>query len=87
MVSLDKALETNHLSARVGDNVEIKCDVTGSPVPIPIIWKRYSTDLTMLSEDEVKFPNSVSVSVFIITLNPSRFECSMTEVYISLASN
>lgn len=56
MVSLDKALETNHLSARVGDNVEIKCDVTGSPVPIPIIWKRYSTDLTMLSEDEVKFP-------------------------------
>lgn len=53
VVSLDKALETNHLSARVGDNVEIKCDVTGSPVPIPIIWKRYSTDLTMLSEDEV----------------------------------
>lgn len=54
MVSLDKALETNHLSARVGDNVEIKCDVTGSPIPIPIIWKRYSTDLTMLSEDEVR---------------------------------
>lgn len=54
VVSLDKALETNHLSARVGDNVEIKCDVTGSPVPIPIIWKRYSTDLTMLSEDEVE---------------------------------
>lgn len=54
VVSLDKALETNHLSARVGDNVEIKCDVTGSPVPIPIVWKRYSTDLTMLSEDEVK---------------------------------
>lgn len=52
MVSLDKALETNHLSARVGDNVEIKCDVTGTPSP-PIIWKRYSTDLTMLSEDEV----------------------------------
>lgn len=52
MVSLDKALETNHLSARVGDNVEIKCDVMGTPSP-PIIWKRYSTDLTMLSEDEV----------------------------------
>lgn len=52
MVSLDKALETNHLSARVGDNVEIKCDVTGSPSP-PIIWKRYSTDLSMLGEDEV----------------------------------
>lgn len=54
VVSLDKALETNHLSARVGDNVEIKCDVTGSPSP-PIIWKRYSTDLSMMSEDEVRF--------------------------------
>lgn len=52
VVSLDKALETNHLSARVGDNVEIKCDVTGSPSP-PIIWKRYSTDLSSLTEDQV----------------------------------
>lgn len=53
VVSLDKALETNHLSAQVGDNVEIKCDVTGSPSP-PIIWKRYSTDLSSLAEDEVR---------------------------------
>lgn len=52
VVSLDKALETNHLSAQVGDNVEIKCDVSGSPSP-PIIWKRYSTDLSSLAEDEV----------------------------------
>lgn len=53
VVSLDKALETNHLSARVGDNVEIKCDVTGSPVP-PIVWTRNQMDLSSLNEEDVR---------------------------------
>ncbi|KAJ4433625.1 hypothetical protein ANN_15935, partial [Periplaneta americana] len=53
VVSLDKALEVNHLSARVGDNVEIKCDVTGTPPP-PIVWRRNEADLAALNEDEVK---------------------------------
>lgn len=53
MVSLDKALETNHLVARVGDNVEIKCDVTGSPVP-PIVWRRNKIDLASLNEEDVR---------------------------------
>lgn len=53
VVSLDKALETNHLTARVGDNVEIKCDVTGSPVP-PIVWRRNQLDLSTINEDEVR---------------------------------
>ncbi|XP_065341205.1 follistatin-related protein 5-like isoform X2 [Cloeon dipterum] len=44
VVSLDKALEVNHVSARVGDNVEIKCDVTGTPPP-PIVWRRNGVDL------------------------------------------
>jgi len=52
-VSLDKALEVNHLSARVGDNVEIKCDVTGTPPP-PIVWRRNEADLAALNEDEVR---------------------------------
>jgi hypothetical protein len=52
-VSLDKALEVNHLSARVGDNVEIKCDVTGTPPP-PIVWRRNEADLAGLNEDEVR---------------------------------
>lgn len=52
VVSLDKALETNHLSVRVGDNVEIKCDVTGSPVP-PIVWSRNNLDLSTLNEEEM----------------------------------
>lgn len=55
VVSLDKALETNHLSARVGDNVEIKCDVTGSPAP-PIIWTRNGVDLSTLNEEDVRKP-------------------------------
>ncbi|XP_063920258.1 follistatin-related protein 5-like [Zophobas morio] len=53
VVSLDKALETNRLSARVGDNVEIKCDVTGSPVP-PIVWRRNQLDLSTLNEEEIR---------------------------------
>ncbi|XP_059480798.1 follistatin-related protein 5-like isoform X2 [Neocloeon triangulifer] len=52
VVSLDKALEVNHVSARVGDNVEIKCDVTGTPPP-PIVWRRNEVDLLGLgAEDE-----------------------------------
>lgn len=53
VVSLDKALEVNRLSARVDDNVEIKCDVTGTPPP-PIVWRRNAADLATLGEDEVR---------------------------------
>uniref|UniRef100_T1IVU0 Follistatin-related protein 5 n=1 Tax=Strigamia maritima TaxID=126957 RepID=T1IVU0_STRMM len=53
VVSLDKALEVNHVSARVGDNVEIKCDVTGTPLP-PIVWRRNDVDLSTLAEEEIK---------------------------------
>lgn len=53
VVSLDKALELNQVSARVGDNIEIKCDVTGSPTP-PIVWRRHSMDLNQLAEEELK---------------------------------
>ncbi|XP_071050414.1 follistatin-related protein 5-like isoform X2 [Onthophagus taurus] len=60
VVSLDKALETNHLPARVGDNVEIKCDVTGSPVP-PIVWRRNQLDLSSLNEEEVRVFNDGSL--------------------------
>jgi hypothetical protein len=49
---LDKNLEINHIPARVGDNVEIKCDVTGTPPP-PLVWRRYGADLEALSEPEV----------------------------------
>ncbi|XP_049811271.1 follistatin-related protein 5-like isoform X1 [Schistocerca nitens] len=53
VVSLDTALQVNHLSARVGDNVDIKCDVTGTPPP-PIVWRRYGADLSELGEPDVR---------------------------------
>jgi follistatin-related protein 5 len=52
VISLDKVLEKNYLSARVGDNVQIKCDITGSPAP-PIIWKRNGIDLASLNDEDV----------------------------------
>lgn len=60
VVSLDKSLEVNHISARVGDNVEIKCDVTGTPPP-PLVWRRYGTDVENLSEPEVFLLNDNSI--------------------------
>ncbi|EZA56439.1 hypothetical protein DMN91_009952 [Ooceraea biroi] len=60
VVSLDKSLEVNHISARVGDNVEIKCDVTGTPPP-PLVWQRYSTDVKTLSEPEIRVFNDGSL--------------------------
>jgi len=53
VVTLEKALEINRISAKVGDNVEIRCDVSGNPPP-PIIWKRYSADLTSLGDEDVR---------------------------------
>ncbi|XP_023245992.1 follistatin-related protein 5-like isoform X2 [Copidosoma floridanum] len=60
VVSLDKNLEVNHIPARVGDNVEIKCDVTGTPPP-PLVWRRYGYDLEALSEPEVRIFNDGSL--------------------------
>lgn len=50
---MEKALEINRISAKVGDNVEIRCDVSGNPPP-PIVWKRYSADLTTLGDEDVR---------------------------------
>ncbi|KAL1494445.1 hypothetical protein ABEB36_010043 [Hypothenemus hampei] len=53
VVSLDKALEINLVSACLGDNVELHCAVTGSPIP-PVIWKRHGQDLSALNQEDVK---------------------------------
>lgn len=75
MVSLDKSLEVNHISARVGDNVEIKCDVTGTPPP-PLIWRRYGIDVETLSEPEVSCDNSIFPS---FTVNP---RCNIDRIFV-----
>lgn len=58
--SLDASLLTNNLVVRIGDNVEIKCDIE-SPTPhSTIIWKRFGYDLSLVNnstdddDDELK---------------------------------
>ncbi|XP_012252708.2 follistatin-related protein 5-like isoform X2 [Athalia rosae] len=60
VVSLDKSREVNHISAMVGDNVEIKCDVTGTPPP-PLVWRRHEADVETLSEQEIRVFNDGSL--------------------------
>ncbi|XP_017753447.1 PREDICTED: follistatin-related protein 5-like [Eufriesea mexicana] len=60
VVSLDKSLEVNHISARVGDNVDIKCDVTGTPPP-PLVWRRNEADLETLNEPRIRVFNDGSL--------------------------
>ncbi|KAG1696653.1 Follistatin-related protein 5 [Nymphon striatum] len=53
VISLDKALEINQVTTHVGDNVEIKCDITGTPAP-PIVWRRNDIDLSTIPQDDIK---------------------------------
>ncbi|PSN35663.1 hypothetical protein C0J52_24847 [Blattella germanica] len=82
VVSLDKALEVNHLSARVGDNVEIKCDVTGTPPP-PIVWRRNEADLAALNEDEVRVFSDGSLYLTRIQLIHAGNYTSIPEVKVT----
>ncbi|KZC10284.1 Follistatin-related protein 5, partial [Dufourea novaeangliae] len=60
VVSLDKSLEVNHISASVGDNIDIKCDVTGTPPP-PLVWRRNGADLETLNEPKIRVFNDGSL--------------------------
>lgn len=46
-IHLDMSLALNHLSVHVGDNMEIKCDITGAS-PVSLIWKRFGFDLSQI---------------------------------------
>lgn len=75
VVSLDKALQTNRLSARVGENVAIRCDVSGLPAP-PIIWRRYATDLSASAEDGIQVLADGSLYLTDIQLiNAGNYSC------------
>lgn len=53
LISLDKAVEVTHITAQVGDNVELKCDVTGIP-PMRFVWKRYEVDLASQDDHQIR---------------------------------
>lgn len=58
-VHLDASLLINNLIVRIGDNVEIKCDID-SPPHATFIWKRFGYDLSLVNnstdddDDELK---------------------------------
>jgi follistatin-related protein 5 len=49
-IHLDVSLTLNHLKVHVGDNVEIKCDISGASSS-GVIWKRFGFDLSQISND------------------------------------
>lgn len=49
-IHLDMSIALNHLSVHVGDNMEIKCDISGAPTS-GIIWKRFGFDLSKLGNE------------------------------------
>lgn len=58
-VHLDLSLAVNHLSVHVGDNVDIKCDITGGSIP-SIIWKRFGYDLSQMGNDTDDYDDDLS---------------------------
>lgn len=49
-IHLDISLALNRLSVRVGDNIEIRCDITGASTS-SIIWKRFGFDLSQMANE------------------------------------
>jgi follistatin-related protein 5 len=55
---LDSSLQLNRLVVRIGDNIEIKCDISGPQTNI--VWKRFGYDLSLVNnstdddDDEIK---------------------------------
>lgn len=54
MVTLDESLAINRIDAHLGDNVEIRCDITGEPQRPAIKWYRHGVDLAALALPYIK---------------------------------
>lgn len=54
MVTLDQSMAVNTVQAHIGDNVEIRCDITGRPQQPAIKWFRYNVDLASLNIPNIK---------------------------------
>jgi follistatin-related protein 5 len=58
---LDLSLTLNHLEVHVGDNVEIKCDISGASSP-GVIWKRFGFDLSQISNDTDDYDDECDIN-------------------------
>ena len=74
MVTLDQNLAVNSIQAHIGDNVEIRCDISGKPQQPVIRWYRYNVDLA-----SVNVPN-MKVSIVHFTVH----DCSSLSVYFAM---
>ena len=63
MVSLDESLALNQIQAHLGDNVEIRCDISGEPQRPAIKWYRHGVDLSSINLSYIK------VTFYILKLN------------------
>lgn len=61
MVTLDQNLAVNYIQARVGDNVEIRCDISGKPQPPVILWSRRDVNLATVNIPNMKVFNDGSL--------------------------
>ena len=61
MVTLDQNLAVNYIQARVGDNVEIRCDISGKPQPPVILWSRRGVNLASVNIPNIKVFNDGSL--------------------------
>ncbi|XP_075676316.1 follistatin-related protein 5-like [Dermatophagoides pteronyssinus] len=61
MVTLDESLAINKIEAHLGDNVEIRCDITGEPQKPAIKWYRHGVDLSTLNLPYIKVFNDGSL--------------------------
>ena len=60
MVTLDETLAVNKIQAHLGDNVEIRCDITGEPQKPAIKWYRHGVDLATLNLPYIKVTTGAS---------------------------
>lgn len=58
-IHLELSLALNHLSVHVGDNIEIRCDITGASSS-GIIWKRFGFDLSQLTNETDDYEDGIN---------------------------
>ena len=78
MVTLDENLALNRIQAHLGDNVEIRCDITGEPQKPAIKWFRHGVDLSTLNLPYIKVERALACLPLSLTF-ALQFRSSVTD--------